>query len=93
MAVSISKGYVKVEPYDYGYERIECQGTEQALEECEIGEVTSQMCDQVAVVQCSYGIQVYIADFASWLMCEFCYIIAEHLHFLHVHSGQMLTRL
>ena len=63
MAVSISKGYVKIEPYEHGYNHIECQGTEQALEECEIGEVTSQMCDHVAVSQCSYGILAQVFRF------------------------------
>ena len=57
-----------VEPYDGGYDHIKCQGTEQALEECEIGEVTSQMCNHVAVSQCSHGIPVYIAQ-----VFRFCY--------------------
>ena len=43
-----------METYQGGYHHIECQGTEGALRECDIGDVTSDECSYVAVVsECS----------------------------------------
>ena len=37
-----------------GYAHIECQGTESTLEECAVGQLTSEPCSHLAVVsQCS----------------------------------------
>ena len=50
LSVSSFKGYVQVEAYRYGYQQIECQGSENTLSECEIGDVSTNECNYVAVV-------------------------------------------